>query len=252
MTDRENFDQYHFHLIEYSCYHQTEFYDGCPRHYFAKLLSGSAVIQSRSDTLELYPGDYFYIPKSLSYRSMWTPDASSSLSLYSFGCDSLPFSDRSRYILQKFQCGKEAAEIFDKLSADLQVSFHSVSLLFDFISLISRDLTRSKYSEKSPVLISALEYIAHNEKHTVADVADHCNLSESGLFYLFRTQLGKTPVTVKNELLTARAVELLRGTDLPVEEIASRLCFASSSYFRTVLFKYTGKTPSQIRYESQL
>ena len=159
MLDKENFNQYHFLLLEYSGYHQTVFADGCPRHYFAKMLSGSAVIQTEKQTLKLRPGDFFYIPKGLVYQSFWTPDAESSLSLYSFGCDSLPLQDSIRYKLQKFECDPISDELFEQLTADLQVSFRSIALLFHFISRISESLGRTFHPQNSTALTAALDYM---------------------------------------------------------------------------------------------
>ena len=56
---------------------------------------------------------------------------------------------------------------------------------------------------------------------------------------------------MKQEILCEKAVQLLTTTDLSVEEISNRLLFSSSSYFRKIFKKYTGKTPRQIRKDSQ-
>ena len=50
-----------------------------------------------------------------------------------------------------------------------------------------------------------------------------------------------------DEVQFSKAVELLITTDMQVEEISSLLNFSSTSYFRKVLYKHTGKTPREIR-----
>ncbi len=57
----------------------------------------------------------------------------------------------------------------------------------------------------------------------------------------------KTPNEVRQELQTDRAVRLLTTTDMNIQQISDSLGFSSVSYFRKILRKYTGKTPSQIR-----
>ena len=46
------------------------------------------------------------------------------------------------------------------------------------------------------------------------------------------------------------AVNLLSTTNRPVQQISDAAGFSSTSYFRKLLRKYTGKTPLQIRKES--
>jgi AraC-like DNA-binding protein len=78
-------------------------------------------------------------------------------------------------------------------------------------------------------------------------VADHCGISESGLYALFKKQLGKTPNDIRAEALCQKAIGLLTTTNKSVQEISDMVGFSSTSYFRKVLRKYTGKTPLGIR-----
>jgi AraC-like DNA-binding protein len=68
---------------------------------------------------------------------------------------------------------------------------------------------------------------------------------------LIKKELGKTPNRVRQEAKCQQAVRLLTCTDLPVEEISTRLGFSSSSYMRKLLRLTTGKTPLQIRKAAQ-
>lgn len=91
----------------------------------------------------------------------------------------------------------------------------------------------------------------NTDDFTMKDVATHCKISESGLYPIFQKVFQKTPLEMKQEILCEKAVQLLTTTDLSVEEISNRLLFSSSSYFRKILRKYTGKTPREIRKESR-
>ena len=88
-------------------------------------------------------------------------------------------------------------------------------------------------------------------KNIVRDVARYCNVSLSGLYGIFQKVLEKTPNEVRQEIQCKNAVHLLTTTNLSVEEISSRLHFSSSSYFRKILRKHTGKTPLAIRKGAQ-
>ena len=48
-----------------------------------------------------------------------------------------------------------------------------------------------------------------------------------------------------------RAVELLRASDLSLEEIAGRLGLSSAAYLRRLVKQRTGKTPGQVRAERE-
>lgn len=93
----------------------------------------------------------------------------------------------------------------------------------------------------------ALEYMHNNTEFHIADVANHCKVSESTLYGIFKKAYNRTPVEMKQEIFCERASELLITTNLSVEEISDKLNFSSSSYFRKVFKKYTGKTPLQVR-----
>lgn len=252
MTDRSNYDQYHFLFIQYSHSHQTDFSSGCPRHYFAKMMTGTAVIQAKNISLKLYPGDCFYIPKGIAYKSLWYPDQDNSISFYSFGCDSLPIANNEEYLLQKFNLNETSQKYFSLLIEDISVSPTSIAYLYLLFSEIRASLVKAAYRVNNTIVIKAMEYISNNTFTTIEDLANYCGVSKSGIYYLFSKYVGKSPVTIKNEILIARALDLLKGTDLPIEEISSLLNFTSSAYFRKVLFKQTGKTPSQIRKEAGL
>ena len=56
-------------------------------------------------------------------------------------------------------------------------------------------------------------------------------------------------IEYKHYIQCENAKALLRQTDYDIETVSELLSFSSSSYFRKVFFKVTGKTPSQIRRE---
>ena len=91
------------------------------------------------------------------------------------------------------------------------------------------------------------------EKHldwSIERIAVECHISYSTLYQIYRKVCAKTPNTIRQELLVERAVFLLSSTDRSVQEISDTLGFSSTSYFRKILQKYTGLTPTRIRQKS--
>jgi AraC family transcriptional regulator of arabinose operon len=74
-------------------------------------------------------------------------------------------------------------------------------------------------------------------------------MSESGLYTLFRENFKTTPIGLKNQTKVEKAVKQLELTSMSVEEISDSLGFPNTAYFRKIVKRYTGKTPSVIRKE---
>ena len=94
------------------------------------------------------------------------------------------------------------------------------------------------------------EYISNNPNVRISELAKHCNVSEPGLYSIFKRNLNKTPNTIRNEILCEKAILLLTTTNKSIQEISEELSFSSTSYFRKILKSYTGKTPREIRKNS--
>ena len=102
------------------------------------------------------------------------------------------------------------------------------------------------------LVLKACAYMQKDPHARIGQVAMHCDVSIASLYSTFKKQLGITPNAMRQRVLCDAAQELLVTTDLPVEDISSRLGFSSSSYFRKVLRQHTGKTPLQLRKENVL
>lgn len=169
---------------------------------------------------------------------------------YSFGFDAFPTMETCRFPVQKVNCGGKSIRLLEELCKDISVTCSSVGLLYQFIGDISKDMKKDSrpYSQITEL---ALEFMRNTDVFTMKDVAAHCEISESGLYPIFQKVFQKTPLEMKQEILCEKAVQLLTTTDMSVEEISNRLLFSSSSYFRKILRKYTGKTPREIRKEAR-
>ena len=102
----------------------------------------------------------------------------------------------------------------------------------------------------NPVVEKAIGYMRECPESKISDIAKLCNISESGIYIIFKKQLNKTPNDIRLEILCERAVLLLKTTDKTIQEISDTLGFSSTSYFRKILHHYIGKTPREIRKET--
>lgn len=224
--------------------------DGSPTNFIAKMLAGSAEIRTAQKTLQISEGDVFFIPKGIRYQSFWYGDENDDITWLSFGFDYFPTKDEASFALQKIDYNQASLEILDKLSKNIKVNYTSIGLLYQLLGEVT-PIMESDNQSFSPVIKNALEFMKNNEEYSFRDVAKHCNVSLSGLYGIFQKNLGKTPNEIRQEIQCKNAVHLLTTTNLSVEEISSQLHFSSSSYFRKILRKHTGKTPLAIRKGAQ-
>ena len=107
-----------------------------------------------------------------------------------------------------------------------------------------------KITHNELLIEKALDFMYLNINYQVRDIASYCNVSEATLYNVFSQNLNKSPNEMKQQIMCEKATEYLTITSLSVEEISSKLQFSSSSYFRKIFKKHTGKTPLQIRKEA--
>lgn len=87
------------------------------------------------------------------------------------------------------------------------------------------------------------------ERLTLDDLAGAAGLSRFHFGRAFREATGQTPIAFLQERRLDRARDLLRGTRLPVGEVARRAGFGSASRFGEVFRRETGTTPARWRAE---
>lgn len=85
-----------------------------------------------------------------------------------------------------------------------------------------------------------------DEKLSVQDIAGSVYISERDCYRRFRSMLDETPQHFLQSMRLEKACQLLKETDLPVHEIATR-CGMDSSYFSAVFSRSFGQSPSAYR-----
>ena len=243
------FKQFNFNIIKFNKYHLTDnTKTPIQTHYFGCLIKGTAIIKAKDIEINLKPNEVFYIPKGLKYQSQWFSENGKTVEFYSFGFTIAP-TDKS-YILQKIECSERAKEIFRELCEEIPFSSKGIGKLYYFFGEISDSMIEAKKTNINKTVEKAAEIITENPYIKISEVAKICNVSESGLYILFKKHFDRTPNDLKNKVLCEKAKTLLSTTNNSVQEISDMLGFSSTSYFRKLLKKHIGKAPLEIRKES--
>lgn len=242
-------NSFSFHIFKFDNYHFTDFSQNpVPKHYFGCLTKGTCSIKTAHTNLTLKPGEIFYIPKGLNYQSQWFGGEENKIEFYSFGFDYAP--TKKDFILQKVPCTPKSNELFEELCAQIPFTERGIGILYRFFGEVAEQMQQAKKSYSNPAVEMAAQYISKNPYARISQVAAHCNMSESAIYALFKKHIGKTPNEFRLQVLCEQAVNLLSTTNKSVQEISDTVGFSSTSYFRKILRKHTGKTPLQIRKES--
>ena len=85
----------------------------------------------------------------------------------------------------------------------------------------------------------------HTEAVTLKDIAMHFFYHPNYISTLLRRETGKSFSEILLELRMERAIMLIKGTQLPIEEIAVMLGYSNSSNFDQAFRKYYGKPPRE-------
>ncbi len=247
------YKQFGFVTYSFKTDKHTDNSAGTVCHFIGKVVHGSATFKSLDGQVMLVDeGDVFYIPLGLKYHSYWQTDKQGRLEWQSYRFSVFPQKENKRYLLQKLFTDTSAREYLSRIDRDQEVDVGSVGALYSFLGRVLPDMKEAYKDPREMVFERVKEYIAKNPSFYVSDLAKYCSMSESGIYAFFREYAKTTPVHLKNSIWAEKGIELLRSTDLPIEEICNRCGFQSVAYFRKVLADRTGKIPSQIRKEQNI
>lgn len=224
-------------------YRYTDMRSGADKHFVACMRKGRCRIVSEENTIEIEEGDIFYIPKNLRYQSYWYGDGA--ICFDSFGFQFFPNQEDRSYLLQKIPSTAADLQLVEQVT---NCDENSSEAIFAFYALLGQLLPKMTYADShNGIILKAERFLYADPFAQISKVARACGVSESGLYAAFKRSAGLTPNTLRQKVLVDKATQLLEETDIPVEEISNKLRFSSTSYFRKILKKHTGLTPSQIR-----
>lgn len=219
---------------------------GCVTNFFGRMVYGTAKLVSQDTTVTLKMGETVFIPKGCRYESFWYPDGQSRLEWESIGFDYFPQPDKGTYLLQKVEFDERSTELLDSVTEQMRVTPYTIGRLYELLDILLPNMQRQVGSHDL-LTENAVKYMRENPFSLISEVAAGCGVGESWLYTVFKESLHLSPNEMRQKILCEKAEELLLSTGMSVEEISSCLQFSSSSYFRKILKKHLGKTPSEIR-----
>lgn len=246
MKNTAFFNDFIFVNIKFDKYHHTDQRKGAPVNYLAYMIKGTAKIVSENKTIEINPGDVFYIPKNLSYQSYWYGE--DEIDFLSFGFLSLHTTSSIKAELQKVDCNQETLNKMLKIpTKGNSIDIHTLHLFYEVMEEIAPVLEHS-YDNNEEIIADKIKKCIEDYPHlSIVEIAKKCAISESYVYPVFKKMARITPNEYKQKVLCEKGIELLLTTNKKVEEISDMLKFSSSSYFRKVMKKHTGSTPREIR-----
>lgn len=142
-----------------------------------------------------------------------------------------------------------------RLQREKDTEFQTRNLFSEMWLLLSDEIRESesagsalKLTDQSRIQ-TMLSYIHqnHQEKLTLEDIAGSAAISKRECLRCFQSCIRKTPHEYLLDYRMEAAVQLLRTTDLPVQEIAFRTGFSGAAYFGKVFKAVLGCTPGSYR-----
>ncbi|MBO3319477.1 MAG: AraC family transcriptional regulator [Clostridium perfringens] len=133
-------------------------------------------------------------------------------------------------------------------SDDILLLKELYSLLYALIEEFPKPF-EYKDKELHTYIQDSLNFINSNYMHsiTVQEIADYVNLSRSYLYKMFIKNLGISPQRYLINLRMYKATFLLKGTKLPIGEVASSVGYSDSLLFSKTFSKHFSMSPLNYR-----
>lgn len=142
--------------------------------------------------------------------------------------------------------------IQDSTISYVNLSFNHLISSFLHISTYRK----AKYSEGKAENTSFISLATHfmyeniENKLTLHDIARHFGYSDSYFYRLFFKETNYAPITYFLHLKIERASQLLKNTNLKINQIALKLAFDDPYYFSRIFKKIVGMSPKSYRQSS--
>ena len=174
---------------------------------------------------------------------------------FSFEPNKNPINGR-KYPLQKINVPE--VQKIKKLFDDLQLqnnsngffSFGAICAFYSLCDLIFQSLFYKDIFVNTAIIKNALDYVEKNYNSVISikKLAELCHLSESRFYHVFKDLMEVSPIKYKNDIAINRTQLYLQcDVGYTIEEISEKCGFSSSTYFRRVFKKVTGKFPKEFK-----
>ncbi len=153
---------------------------------------------------------------------------------------------------QKIKCTRQAAEHISNIIKHIKHNQSEYSIsneLYSMLCNISNENILNHQDRKLSQIETAKKYIASNydKNISISEMADAVHMSVSYFSKIFKESTGFSPYDYLLTVRLDKAKELLKQTDNPIESIAYKTGFNSSSNFICFFKKEAGISPLKFR-----
>lgn len=115
--------------------------------------------------------------------------------------------------------------------------------------LVETVLLSTKINTCTDSIEQAIQFINENYKQpiTISEIAEYIECDRRRLAYLFEKQIGLSPIQYLTEYRLKQAKQLLRSTNIPINEIAEYVGYTDPYYFCKLFKKHYACTPTEYR-----
>ena len=126
---------------------------------------------------------------------------------------------------------------------------HTQIMIYELTDAVRRQ--RYQVGDYSEPIKKTVEFLSLNysQKITLPQLAKRIGLSEVYLSKIFKREVGMTIFQYIAHLRCTQAAEMLKGSDISIQEISSYVGYPDNNYFVKVFKTYYGMTPSEYRAE---
>lgn len=129
-------------------------------------------------------------------------------------------------------------------------AYKASALAYQFIMDLYRFCGGHTLPDRWPsVIVQAVNLLEkqYHQNLRLDDISAQIGISKYHLIKLFRETTGKTPIQYLTKVRLDKAMELLRNTELSLEEIGQQIGFSNANYFTKVFRKSIGMPPGRFR-----
>ena len=228
---------------------------------FQYTLSGQGKIEVNGEEYTLSAGEAFLVQIPSSHRYFLPPESNSweFIHITLFGKEAIKtfelINEKIGYVIAFLPESAQIELLLNIFEAaaekNITDAYQASALGYSFIM----ELHRFAYNigtpaKKWPESISKAVLFAKKHYHLqigLDDMVEASNLSKYHFTRLFRKSTNMTPLNYLTMIRIDKALELLRLTQSPIEEIAELVGYSNGNYFSKVFHKRVGMSPSQFR-----
>ena len=245
-----------------------------------EVMGGALSVQIGTDTVEAVEGDFLLIPSGLVFRAVASEECASiramvfdssiiEQNMENFDTEIFyMFYVQSRNKITVFKSGHPIYETLAYCMSESYDEYVSKDVCYKLpiranIYLIMTALLRYYCGSKDeldrmiyhnvmrlrPVITYIEEHFA--EKIYIETLSDMITVSPDYFTKMFKDSIGKTPIDYINGIRINHALEMLSGSDIPVNEIAEKIGFSNPNYFHKIFKQYMVTSPLAYRKSSK-